>query len=70
MTPVNLAAGLAGLPTWEFILAVGLAAPLRAGLFAVLGTSILSWGPGASVAIGLGLIVLLVLPLSIPAIRG
>lgn len=69
MTPINLAAGLVGLPIWEFALAVVLAAPLRAGLYSVLGTSILSWGPVASVAISFGLLVLVFVPLMIPGIR-
>jgi len=69
MTPINLAAGLVSLPIWEFALAVVLAAPLRAGLYSVLGTSILSWGPVASVAISLGLVVLVFVPLMIPGIR-
>ena len=68
-TPINLAAGLVGLPLWEFTLAVALSAAIRAGTYSVLGTSILTWGPGASIAIALGLVILLVLPLSIPAVR-
>jgi len=69
MTPMNLAAGLVGLPVWEFALAVALAAPLRAAAYAVLGTSILSWGPVASVVIGLGLLALVFVPLLHPAVR-
>jgi uncharacterized membrane protein YdjX (TVP38/TMEM64 family) len=68
-TPVNLVAGLVGLPFWEFAGAVALAAPLRAGAYAVLGTGILSWGVAASLAVGLGLVVLLFVPLLIPAVR-
>ena len=68
-TPVNLAAGLVGLPVWEFALAVTLAAPLRAGAYSVLGTGILSWGLAASLAVGLGLVVLLFVPLLIPTAR-
>jgi uncharacterized membrane protein YdjX (TVP38/TMEM64 family) len=68
-TPVNLAAGLVGLPIWEFALAVTLAAPLRAGAYAVLGTGILSWGLAASIGVGLGLVVLLFVPLMIPTVR-
>jgi uncharacterized membrane protein YdjX (TVP38/TMEM64 family) len=69
MTPINLAAGLVGLPIWEFVLAVTLAAPLRAGLYAVLGTSILNFGLLASLAIGFGLVVLVFVPLMIPSVR-
>ena len=68
-TPVNLAAGLVGLPVWEFGLAVALAAPLRAGAYSVLGTGILSWGLATSLAVGLGLVVLLLVPLSVPTVR-
>jgi uncharacterized membrane protein YdjX (TVP38/TMEM64 family) len=68
-TPVNLAAGLAGLPIWEFGLAVVLAAPLRAGAYSVLGTGILSWGLAASLAVALGLAVLLLVPLFAPTVR-
>jgi membrane protein DedA with SNARE-associated domain len=69
MTPTNLAAGLVSLPAWEFTLAVSLAAPLRAGVYSLLGTSILSWGPLVSLAVGVGLVALVLLPLSIPAVR-
>lgn len=69
MTPINLAAGLVGLPIWEFTLAVALGASLRAGVFSVLGTSILNWGAAASVGVGAGILLLLFVPLSIPAIR-
>lgn len=68
-TPVHLTAGLAGLPIWEFVLAVVLGAPLRAGVCSVLGTAILSWGLAASLAAGLGLAVLLLVPLLVPAVR-
>jgi uncharacterized membrane protein YdjX (TVP38/TMEM64 family) len=68
-TPVNLAAGLVGLPFWEFVLAVVLAAPLRAGAYSVLGIGISSWGLAASLAVGLGLVVLLFVPLLIPTVR-
>lgn len=69
MTPVNLAAGLAGLSLSTFTLAIALGASIRAGGFSVLGTSVLSWGPGASIAVGLGLAIVLIAPLSIPAVR-
>jgi uncharacterized membrane protein YdjX (TVP38/TMEM64 family) len=68
-TAVNLAAGVAGLPLWEFALALVLATPLRAGAYAVLGTGILSWGLATSLAVGVGLVVLLLVPLAIPTIR-
>jgi len=69
LTPTNLAAGLASMPFWEFALAIALGAPLRAGAWAVLGTSILSWGIGTSAALTVVLGALLVLPLAIPSVR-
>ena len=68
-TPVNLAAGLVGLPIRELGLAVLLAAPLRAGAYSQQGTGILSWGLAASLAVGLGLAVLLLVPLLVPTVR-
>jgi uncharacterized membrane protein YdjX (TVP38/TMEM64 family) len=68
-TPVNLTAGLVGLPIWEFALAIALAAPLRAAAYSVLGTGILTWGLATSIGVGIGLVVLLLLPLSFPAVR-
>ena len=70
MTPVNLAAGLVGLPTSEFLLAVSAGAPVRAGICSVLGTAILSWGLVTSIQIGLALVLLLSAPLLIPSVRG
>jgi hypothetical protein len=58
-----------GLPVWEFGLAVLLAAPLRAGAYSVLGTAILSWGLAVSLAVGLGLVLLLLAPLLVPTVR-
>ena len=69
MTPVNLAAGFVGLPLWEFGLAVLLGALIRAGVFSVLGTAVLSFSPAESLAIGVGLTVVLLVPLLIPSVR-
>jgi len=68
-TPVNLLAGFVGLPIWKFALAVALAAPLRAAAYSVLGTGILTWGLATSIGVGIGLVVLPLLPLSFPAVR-
>jgi uncharacterized membrane protein YdjX (TVP38/TMEM64 family) len=68
-TPVNLTAGLVGLPIWGFALAVALGAPLRAGAYSVLGTGILSWGLATSLAVGVGFVVLMLLPLAFPTVR-
>jgi uncharacterized membrane protein YdjX (TVP38/TMEM64 family) len=69
ITPTNLAAGLASMPLWEFALAIGLGAPLRAGAWAVLGTSILSWGFATSAALAAALGAVLLFPLAIPSVR-
>ena len=69
LTPMQLAAGAVGLPAWEYALATGLGAPLRAGVYAVLGTSILDGGPLASLAVGVGVLALIVLPLALPPVR-
>ncbi len=69
LTPMQLLAGVVGLPVWEYALAVALGAPLRSGVYAVLGTSILDWGPLASAAVAVGILVLIVVPLAIPAVR-
>ena len=68
-TPTNLAAGLASMPLWEFALAIGLGAPLRAAAWAVLGTSILSWGVATSAALTVALGAVLLIPLAIPSVR-
>ena len=69
MTPVNLAAGLVGLPTREFLLAVSAGAPVRAGICSALGTAILGWGPATLIQVGLGLFFLVSIPLLIPRFR-
>ncbi|MDJ0786682.1 MAG: hypothetical protein QNK05_07715, partial [Myxococcota bacterium] len=68
-TFVNLAAGLASMPVWQFVLAIVLAAPLRSGAYALLGTSILSFGVPTFVAISVALSVVLMVPLLIPSVR-
>lgn len=70
MTPVNLASGVVGLPVWEFTLAVALGTPIRAAVFSVLGTAVLSLSLVESIAIGVGLVSVFALPLLIPAVRG
>lgn len=69
LTPINLAAGLASMPFWEFALAIGLGAPLRAGAWALLGTSILSWGLLTSALLTITLGAVLLIPLAIPSVR-
>lgn len=69
MTGICFAAGLVGLQAREFLIAATLGGAVRAGAFAVLGTALLSWGPAASIAIGLGLALLIFAPLSIPSVR-
>jgi uncharacterized membrane protein YdjX (TVP38/TMEM64 family) len=69
MTPFNLAAGLSSMPVLIFALAVTLAGPVRAGAYAVVGSSILEWGwlTSLTVAVALGAIALL--PLLHPGVR-
>jgi uncharacterized membrane protein YdjX (TVP38/TMEM64 family) len=69
LTPVNLAAGLVGIPLWEFTLAVALAVPIRAAAYSILGTAVLSLSLSESVAIGVGLVAVFFLPLLIPSVR-
>jgi uncharacterized membrane protein YdjX (TVP38/TMEM64 family) len=69
LTPVNIAAGLVGLAFWQFVIAVGAGAPIRAGLYSMLGVGVLSWDPWVSVLLGVGFVALFVLPLAHPRIR-
>ena len=68
-TPVNLGAGLVAMNAWRFALALGLAAPLRAGVYATLGTSVVQWGASTSLGLALAFGVLVLLPLASPAVR-
>lgn len=69
ITAVNVGAGLARLPFLSFVFALVLGAPVRAGAFATLGDSIMSWGLGTSLAIAVGLGTLAGLPLLHPGVR-
>ena len=69
MTPFNLAAGLSSMPLATFGAAVLLAVPVRAGAYAVLGSSILEWGLLRSLAAALVLGALALLPLLHPRVR-
>lgn len=69
LTAVNVGAGLAGIAAAPFLLAVLLGAPFRAGAFATLGDSILSWGLWTSLAIAIALATLAGLPLLLPSVR-
>jgi uncharacterized membrane protein YdjX (TVP38/TMEM64 family) len=69
LTAVNVGAGLAGIASVPFLLAVLVGAPFRAGAFATLGDSILSWGILTSLSIAVGLGTLAALPLLSPAFR-
>lgn len=68
-TPVNLGAGLVAMDVWRFTLAVALAAPLRAGVYATLGTSAVEWNASTSVGLALAFGVLVFLPLASPSVR-
>ncbi len=69
LTAVNVGAGLAGIASVPFVLAVLIGAPFRAGAFATLGDAILSWGVWTSLAIAVGLGTLAALPLLSPRFR-
>lgn len=69
MTAVNLAAGLASMPLLTFLIAVAVGGPVRAGAYAVVGSSLLDWGLWASVALGLALLALALFPLAHPRVR-
>ncbi len=69
LMPVQLAAGLVGLPLWKFTLAVAIAAPIRAAVYSLLGTAVLTLSPAESIAIAAGLVGLFVVPLLIPSVR-
>jgi uncharacterized membrane protein YdjX (TVP38/TMEM64 family) len=69
LTPLNITAGLVGLAVWEFALAIFLAVPIRAGVYSVLGTSVLEWGLELSIVAGLGLLLVVLAPLLIPSVR-
>lgn len=69
LTPLNLAAGLVRLPIWQFVLAVTLASPFRAGVYAILGTAVLELTFQQSLAIGGGLLAVIFVPMLIPSVR-
>ena len=54
---------------WRFALALGLAAPLRAGVYATLGTSVVQWDASTSLGLALAFGALVLLPLASPAVR-
>ena len=69
MTPFNLAAGLSSMSVTTFALAVMLAGPVRAGTYAVVGSSILEWGWLTSLAVAAVLGAIALLPLLHPRVR-
>ncbi len=69
LTPAHLAAGLVGLNVAQFLLAVTLAAPIRAAPYAFLGTAVLDLTGTQSLAIAGVLLLVFVLPLFIPKVR-
>ncbi len=69
LTPAHLAAGLVGLKAAPFAIAVTLAAPIRATPYAFLGTAVLDLTLAQSLAIAGILVVVFVLPLSVPKVR-
>ncbi len=69
LTPAHLAAGLVGLSAGPFAVAVMLAAPIRSAPYAFLGTAVLDLTLAQSLAIAGVLLLVFVLPLSIPKVR-
>jgi uncharacterized membrane protein YdjX (TVP38/TMEM64 family) len=69
LTAVNVGAGLAGIASAPFIVAVLAGAPFRAGAFATLGNAILSWGVWTSLALAVVLGTLAGIPLLFPGVR-
>ena len=69
LTPAHLAAGLVGLSTGPFALAVVLAAPIRSAPYAFLGTAVLDLTLTQSLVISVILIMVFVLPLLSPKVR-
>ena len=69
LTPAHLAAGLVGLSTGPFALAVVLAAPIRSAPYAFLGTAVLDLTLTQSLIITVILIMVFVLPLLSPKVR-
>ena len=70
LTPAHLAAGLVGLSAAKFAAAVTLAAPIRAAPYAFLGTAVLDLTGAQSLAIAGVMVVVFVLPLLSPKVRG
>ena len=68
-TPINLGAGLIAMDLWRFALAVALAVPLRASLYALLGTSALDLNATTSLALGLFFVLVCLLPLANAGVR-
>ena len=68
-TPINLAGGLLGIPIFKFFLAIIFAAPIRSGFYSVLGAAALNFSFQDAVLIGLGLLMLAILPFFIPGFK-
>ena len=68
-TPINLAGGLLGIPIFKFFLAIFFAAPIRSGFYSVLGAAALNFSFQDAVLIGLGLLMLAILPFFIPGFK-
>lgn len=68
-TPINLCAGLVAMNVGNFVLAVVLAAPIRAGVYAALGNSVVAWDDATSLYLAVAFVALVCLPLAIPSVR-
>jgi uncharacterized membrane protein YdjX (TVP38/TMEM64 family) len=69
ITAANLAAGVSTLSFPRFVGALLPSTPIRAGAYSVLGASIVTWGAGTSVLVGLGLVAVSLFPLAFPRVR-
>jgi uncharacterized membrane protein YdjX (TVP38/TMEM64 family) len=70
LTPAHLAAGTIGLDARQFAAAVALAAPIRTIPYAFMGTAVLDLTVAQSLAIAGVLLLVFVLPLLSPRVRG
>ena len=69
LTPAHLAAGLVNLRASQFAAVVALASPIRTAPYAFLGTAVLDLSRTQSLVIAGVLLLVFVLPLSIPRVR-
>jgi uncharacterized membrane protein YdjX (TVP38/TMEM64 family) len=69
LAPFHWGAGLSSIRFAPFALALILGAPVRAFAFSALGSTILEPGTPEFIAVCVGLVALILLPLAFPAVR-